>query len=139
MSAMLLDFFRVLLIVMLCAHGISHVIWFLASWTSLDVGVKGGPWVLPGDVTIRSPIGRVLGVLALVVVVVFNLAALALVLGSPGWTTIANVGVFLSYGAVVPWLRQSPGSWALTSVLANIVLMFLLALPLSVDLTSGAP
>ena len=56
--------------------------------------------------------------------------------GWPNWRSVANIGVFLSYGAVVPWLRQAPGSWGLTSVAANIVLMFLLALPVSVDLSA---
>ncbi len=133
----MLDLFRVLLVVMLCLHGITHIIWFMAAWTKVDVGVRDGPWILPGNVTIRSPIGRVLGLLALVALVVFLVAAGALLLQLPGWRSVANIGVFLSYGAVVPWLRQSPGSWALTTVAANIVIMFLLALPLSMDVTSG--
>jgi hypothetical protein len=133
----LLDFFRILVVLMLCAHGISHVIWFMAAWTRVDVGVGGGSWILPGTITIRSPIGRVLGLIALVVVIVFVVAAVALLLQLPGWRGIANVGVILSYVAVLPWMRQSPGSWAHTSVAANIVLMFLLALPVSVELSGG--
>jgi hypothetical protein len=132
----LLDLFRILVAAMLVMHGATHVIWFLAGWTSVRTGVGDGPWILPGDVTIRSWFGRILGLLALVVVAIFALSALMLLAGLPGWTSFANVGVFLSYGAVVPWLRQSPGAWALTSIAANIVLMFLLALPLSVDLTA---
>ena len=38
--------------------------------------------------------------------------------------TVLLVG-FLSYAVVVPWIRQAPGSWGPTSVVANIVLMFL--------------
>ena len=132
----MLDLFRILVVVMLLMHGLSHLIWFLASWTSVHTGVGEGSWVLPGDVTIRSPIGRMLGLLALIVVVVFTTASLMLLAGLEGWSSLANVGVFLSYGAVVPWIRQGPGSWGVTSVLANIILMFLLALPLSVDLTA---
>ena len=121
---------------MLCIHGLSHIIWFLASWSSVRTGVGDGSWLLPGNVTISSPIGKVLGLLALIVVIVFTAAAAMLLAGLPTWTGIANIGVFLSYGAVVPWLRQSPGSWGLISVFANIVLMFLLAMPLSVDITA---
>jgi len=131
-----LDLFRVLVAVVLVMHGLSHTLWFLAAWTSVRTGVGDGPWVLPGEVTIRSPIGKVLGLLALVVVVVFVAAATMLLASNAGWREVANMGVFLSYGAVVPWLRQSPGSWGLTSVAANIVIMFLLAVPLSVDLTA---
>jgi hypothetical protein len=131
-----LDLFRVLVAAVLVMHGLSHILWFLAAWTSVRTGVGDGPWVLPGQVTIRSPIGKVLGLLALVVVVVFVAAAAMLLASDPGWREVANIGVFLSYGAVVPWLRQSPGSWGLTSVAANIVIMFLLALPLSVDIVA---
>jgi len=135
MSAVVLDFFRLLVVILLAMHGLSHVIWFLAAWTSVPTGVGTGPWLLPGDVTISSPIGKVLGLLALIVVVVFLAAAALLLAGLSSWRSLANTGVFLSYGAVVPWLRQSPGSWGITSVVTNIVLMFLLALPLSVDVT----
>ena len=115
---------------MLLMHGLSHIIWFLASWTSVHTGVGDGPWLLVGNVTIRSPLGKALGLLALIVVVIFVLASLMLVAGLPNWRGVANIGVFLSYGAVVPWLRQSPGSWGPTSVVANIIIMFLLALEL---------
>jgi hypothetical protein len=132
----MVDLFRLLVALMLLMHGLSHLIWFMASWTSVRTGVGDGPWVLPGNVTIRSPIGKALGLLALMVVVVFALASLMLLSGLPNWRGVANIGVFLSYGAVVPWLSQSPGSWGRTSVLANIILMFLLALPLSVEMTT---
>ena len=137
MSWVFLVSIAVLLVaIVLVMHGLSHILWFLAAWTSVHTGVGDGPWVLPGAVTIRSPIGKMLGLLALIVVVVFIAAALMLLASLPSWREVANIGVFLSYGAVVPWLRQSPGSWGLTSVAANIVLMFLLALPLSVDIAA---
>jgi uncharacterized membrane protein YphA (DoxX/SURF4 family) len=119
------DLFRLLVAVMLVMHGISHIIWFLASWTSVPTGVGDGSWILPGEVTIRGRIGKALGLLALIVVVVFTTAGLMLAAGLETWNGVANIGVFLSYAAVVPWLRQGPGSWAVTSVIANIVLMFL--------------
>ncbi len=119
------DLFRLLVCTMLLMHGLSHVIWFLAAWTTVRTGVGDGSWILPGEVTIRGRIGKALGLLALVVVAVFTTAALMLLSGSETWNGLANVGVFLSYAVVVPWLRQGPGSWPLTSVIANIVLMFL--------------
>lgn len=119
------DLFRLLVCTMLLMHGLSHVIWFLAAWTTVPTGVGDGAWILPGEVTIRGRIGKALGLLALVVVAVFTTAALMLLSGSETWNGLANVGVFLSYAVVVPWLRQGPGSWPLTSVIANIVLMFL--------------
>jgi uncharacterized membrane protein YphA (DoxX/SURF4 family) len=119
------DLFRLLVCTMLLMHGFSHVIWFLAAWTNVPTGVGDGAWILPGEITIRGRIGKALGLLALVVVAVFTIAGLMLLSGSQTWNGLANVGVFLSYAVVVPWLRQGPGSWPLTSVIANIVLMFL--------------
>ena len=103
----------------------SHVIWFLASWTSIRTGVGDGAWILPGDITIRGRVGKALGLLALIVVVVFVTAAAMLLAGVETWNGLANIGVFLSYAVVVPWIRQGPGSWPVTSVIANVILMFL--------------
>lgn len=131
----MLELFRLLLVVFLVMHGIGHSIWFLAAWTPVRAGVRDGSWVLPGNVTIRSPIGRVLGLLALAVVVIFVVAGIGLLLRQPWWAAWTEVGVFLSFGAVVPWLRQSPGTTALNAIFANLALMFLLAIDLSVEVT----
>ena len=119
------DLFRVLVAAMLAMHGLSHLIWFLASWTSVRTGVGDGAWILPGEITIRGRVGRVLGLLALIVVVVFVTAGVMLLAGIETWNGVANMGVFLSYAVVVPWIRQGPGSWPATSVVANVILMFL--------------
>lgn len=121
----MLDAFALLVAVMLLMHGVSHVLWFLASWTSVPTGVGEGPWILPGDITIKGRVGKALGLLALVTVVVFVMSALMLLAQLDTWNGMANIGVFLSYAVVVPWVRQAPGSWGPTSVVANIVLMFL--------------
>ena len=95
----MVDLFRILVAVMLVMHGISHIIWFLASWTSVPTGVGDGSWILPGEVTIRGRIGKALGLLALIVVVVFTTAGLMLAAGLETWSGVANIGVFLSYAA----------------------------------------
>ena len=117
--------FRILVAIMLLMHGVSHVIWFLAAWTSVPTGVGDGKWILPGEITIRGRVGKALGLLAPIVVAVFTVAGLMLLAGLAGWNGIANIGIFLSYGVVVPGIRQGPGSWPLTSVIANGILMFL--------------
>ena len=117
--------FLLLVVAMLWLHGVSHVIWFLAAWTTVPTGVGDGKWILPGDITIRGRVGQALGLLALIVVAVFVTAGLMLLAGMENWNGVANIGIFLSYGTVVPWIRQGPGSWPLTSVVANVILMFL--------------
>ena len=76
------DLFRILVVIFLAMHGIGHVIWFLAAWTPLRSGFGQERWVLPGDVTIRSPLGKLWGIVALVVMLLFVAAAVALLAGS---------------------------------------------------------
>jgi hypothetical protein len=131
------DLFRILVVIFLTLHGIGHVIWFLAAWTPLRSGFGQERWILPGNVTIRSPLGKLWGIVALVVMLLFVAAAVALLAGSLDWRTMANSGVILSFGVVVPWARQAPGWTAINAIVADLVLMILIALPLSVDMVSG--
>ena len=77
-------------------------------------------------------------VLALLSVVLFVWAALALAAGSPGWRGVTFLGFLMSFVAVGPWRSQSPGSAWLTVILADLVLLILLTLPVSVELVSAA-
>jgi len=115
----MLEFFRLLLVVFLVLHGIGHIIWFLAAWTPISAGVKDGPWILPGDVTIRSPIGKLLGLLALAVMLIFVFSALLLLLNERAWAGWAEMAVFLSLGrdGRVPVVR---GGRALAASVARL-------------------
>jgi hypothetical protein len=130
----LTELFRLLVIVLIAMHGIGHVIWFLAAWTPVRAGVGDSAWSLPGQVTIRSPLGRVWGLLALAAMLAFLAAAAALLGGTASWRGLTFIGIVLSFVAVAPWRRQSPGSTWLMAILADLVLLFLLALPLSVEM-----
>lgn len=131
------DLFRILVVIFLALHGVGHVIWFLAAWTRVRSGFGDGRWILPGDVTIRSPLGKLWGIVALLVMLLFVAAALALLAGSLTWRSLANTGVILSLGVVAPWARQAPGWTAINAIIADLVLMVLIALPLSVDMIGG--
>lgn len=132
------ELFRFLVIAFLAMHGIGHVLWFLAAWTPIRAGVGDSAWSLPGEVTITSPLGRLWGLLALMTMVVFLAAAVALSVGMEGWRGLTFIGVILSFVAVAPWRRQAPGSTWLMAILADLVLLFLLALPLSVEITQAS-
>jgi hypothetical protein len=129
--------FQVLIVLLLCSLAVMHVIWFLAAWTRVRTGFGEGRWILPGDVTIRSPLGKLWGLVALLVMLLFVAAALALLSGSLTWRSLANTGVILSLGVVAPWARQAPGWTAINAIIADLVLMVLIALPLSVDMVGG--
>ena len=133
----LTDLFRLLVVVFLAMHGLGHFVWFLAAWTRVRAGVGDGRWGLPGNVSVRSPLGKVWGVLALLAVVLFMWASLALLAGSPGWRGLTFLGIVVSFVAVGPWRRASPGSTWLVAILADLVLLILLALPLSVELVAA--
>lgn len=133
----MLELFRLLVIVFLVMHGLVHVLWFLAGWTSMRTGFGAGAWALPGDYTIRSAVGRLWGIAALAVLGLFVLGATLLALGRPAWISPTNLAVFVSFGVVLPWLRQAPGSVGLTAVLTNLALMFLMALPLAFDMLAS--
>ena len=128
------DLFRLAVAAILMMHGLTHVIWFLASWTSVHTGVRDGSWILPGEITIRGRVGKVAGLVALIVLALFTTAGLMLLAGMENWNGIANMGIFLSYGVVVPWIRQGPGSWPVTSVTANLILMFLVTPEISSEI-----
>jgi hypothetical protein len=140
MAAMegLTDVFRILVVIFLAMHGLGHLIWFLGAWTSVIKGIGEERWSLPGDVTIQSPIGRVWGLVALAALLAFLGAGAALFSGSAAWRTWTYLGIVLSFVAVAPWRRQSPGSTWLFAILADIVLLFLLALPLSVEMLQAS-
>jgi hypothetical protein len=134
-NLILTELFRFLVVVFMLMHGVGHVIWFLAAWTPIRAGVGDGVWSLPGNVTIRSALGRVWGALALLALVLFVWAAMALLAGSLSWRGLTLLGIVASFVAIGPWRRQSPGSTWLMAILADLVLLILLALPLSVEIT----
>jgi hypothetical protein len=136
-DASVTSLFAILVVVFLAMHGVGHVIWFLAAWTPVRAGVGDGRWGLPGSVTIRSPLGRLWGAAALLAVVLFVLAALALLAGVLAWRGLAFLGILASFVAVGPWRSQSPGSTWLMAILADLVLLILLSLPVSLELTGA--
>jgi hypothetical protein len=70
-------------------------------------------------------------------VIVFVGAAVGLLLRELWWADWTYLGIFLSFGAVVPWIRQSPGSTPVNAILADLVLLFVITL-FSVDLVTAA-
>ena len=134
----MLDLFGLLVLIFLVMHGLGHVLYFLASWTSVRTGFGDGSWLLPGDFDIKSALGRIWGIAALLVTGLFLLGAAGLLTGQSAWVSPTNLGILLSFVVVVPWYRESPGSTGAMAVIANLVLMFLLALPLSAELTGSA-
>src|SRR5712692_8718856 len=72
---------RYLIAIVLLAHGIGHIMPFMAAWTPQisKVGLSNAPWIFSGGVGVGSPIGQVFGLLGLVVLIGFGASALSLV------------------------------------------------------------
>jgi hypothetical protein len=132
-----MDMVRILIVLFLVGHGIGHTIWFLAAWSPVSTGVRDGSWLLPGEVTIRDPAGRALGLLALGATLAFLVAAWTLLGRDPAWQAAAAAGCAMSFVAVIPWARQSPGMTAALATAGNVGLLAVLALPLGQELIAA--
>jgi hypothetical protein len=130
------DLLHFLVAVALLVHGLSHIIWFLVAWTPHKLGVEDGPWILPGEVTLTSVVGHIIGLIALLAMVSLVLAGIALLMQEEWWRGAARWGYILSFIVVLPWYPRIPRRIGLQAIIINIMLMFLIALPLSIDITT---
>lgn len=116
------------------AHGFGHSIWFLSA-LSRDGLVDDWPWVLPGRVTITSPVGKLFGLLAFVSALGFILGGFGLLNQQEWWRSLVTGSAVLSAAAVLPWSGRSPGSTVLNAVLVDVALLLLALQPWSAQLT----
>jgi len=101
-------------------HGLGHTMGFLASWTGVDVGFSDDPWIFPGDIHIRSPIGKAYGMLWLVALFGWTVTGLGVLDGAEWWPALAKGSAVVSLTAIVPWWRTVPmGAWL--GALADVV------------------
>lgn len=120
------NFFRWLIIIILLAHGIGHVLGFLASWTSIPAGFSNQPWVLSTGTTIESTAGRAFGLLWLAAMFAFLGAAIALLGHQDWWRVLAIAGALISLVAILPWWNTVPTGVKTGAVLANIAILVVL-------------
>jgi len=129
---------RVPVAIFALVHGLGHAIWFAGAWIPRTGLVTDRPWILPGEVTIESPLGKVLGLLSLAALVGFAAAAFALFTEEGWWRPTLMASSAVSLVAVVPWWRSSPGTTALNAALADVGLFVFALLPVAEDLIDAA-
>ena len=110
-------------------HGIGHVGGFLTAWTNLPMGFTEQPWVLPGDVLMKSPLGRAFGLLWLVALVFLVGAGLGLLLRRTWWPTVGIIGAVLSLVVIVPWWNTAVPGARYGGTLFNLLVLVALLLP----------
>src|SRR5579875_200316 len=101
---------RYIIVIVLLAHGIGHLIPFMAAWTPQisKAGFSDVSWVLSSGVRIGGPIGQVFGLLALVALIGFIAGALGLVSGQVWWPTVTVLAAAISVMTIVPWFTAWP-------------------------------
>jgi hypothetical protein len=87
----------------LLGHGLGHTTGIAGSWSTVETGFSEKPWVLGGDVRLRSPVGKLFGLVFLLTTVLFVISSVYAFTGSDQWRTFALAGSVASIACVVPW------------------------------------
>ena len=132
---------RVVIALILFGHGIGHVVGFLGSWTKSQLGFPDyafnqSSWLLPGNIVMQSTLGKVFGVIWLVSMGAFFVAAIGLLVRQSWWPTIAIIASITSMVAVLPWWNSfTPGIMSKRSaVVVDIIVLAALLGPWKNDL-----
>jgi hypothetical protein len=113
---------RVVSAIVLVAHGLGHVLGFLAAWTSVPMGFTGKPWIF-GGAEIGSPVGKLFGLVWLVALAGFVAAGYALYKDEGWWRTAVVAASVISLVVILPWWNTvTPGS-RLAAVLVDIIVI----------------
>ncbi len=113
-------------------HGLGHAVGVLACWTRIDVGFRDTLWMLPGRVTLRSPVGVAFGGLWLLALVGWVVAGAGALTGTEWWPALAVASAVVSIAAMAPWWDAMPPGVRL-GLLADVVVLLALVSPLGRD------
>lgn len=112
---------RILVALLLAAHGVGHSIGVAGGWAGNAWGGSGSSWLLT-PVLGRS-IGAVEGVLFLLPAIGFVAAAVGLWLGYDAWRPIAIGSAVLSLAAVALFPEQLPFGSTVGALLVNAAVL----------------
>ena len=96
-------FLHYLVSVVLIMHGLAHMSGAMAAFTARDVGFSDKPWLFSTGVTLRSPIGKLFGLVWLAAAIALVCSGLSLLFHWGGWPALPIVASILSLIAIVPW------------------------------------
>jgi len=128
--------FRMIVALVLIAHGLGHSMGVLGAWTTIPSGLTNRPWLFAGGVLLDSGMGRVWGVLWLAALLVTTAGGVGLLLQQDWWRGVAVAGAVLSLVAIVPWLAAMPPFSAFGAVAVDILVLAILLLPVGEQLVS---
>ncbi len=118
---------RWVLAIVLLAHGVGHVMGFVASWTTVPMGFTDRPWLLSDAITVHSTVGRVFGLLWLVAMGAFLVGVYGLIGHQVWWRPLLIAAALISLFVILPWWNTvTPGSRIGAAVVDVVVLVALL-------------
>jgi len=119
---------RYLIAFALFMHGLAHLSGFFAAWTKVDGGYPAKPWLFSKNVTLKSPIGKVFGLLWPVAGLALAASGVGLAFSQGWWPVAALAGAGVSLFVILPWLRSvPPGAWA--GAVFDVLVLLSLATP----------
>lgn len=112
----------------LLGHGLGHTTGLAGSWSDIETGFSDKPWVFGGDVPLKSPLGKVFGLVFLLATLLFVASSIAALSGSDLWRDLALAGSFASVACMVPWWNTVILG-ARLGVLLDIAIILVLLVP----------
>jgi cytochrome c biogenesis protein CcdA len=98
------------IIIVVLAHGIGHIMGFMAAWTNVPMGFTDRPSLLGDTLTLESAVGRAFGLLWLVAMIAFLGSVYGLAAHQDWWRVLMIAAAFISLVAILPWWNTvTPG------------------------------
>ena len=110
----------------LLGHGIGHLMGFMESWTSINVGFTDKPWIFGGNYMMDSTLGKAFGIVWLVAMVLFIGSGFGVLTGHTWWRTLAIIGSLISLVGILPWWNTVVVGVKLGALLDVAILLVLL-------------
>jgi hypothetical protein len=127
---------RYLIAIVLLAHGIGHIMPFMAAWTPKisKVGFSDASWIFSGGLGVESLIGQAFGLLGLVALIGFVAGSLGLVTQQAWWPMVTIAAAVISIVTIVPWLTTWPTGSMIGALLVDVAVLIALLPPWSQQL-----
>lgn len=92
---------------LLLAHGVVHAMGFLSTWELAELGEIGGPTLLLGDLPARHPALLAFGMLWLLAMLAFMMAAIGVALETSWGLPLAGIAAGFSLVPTIVWWQDA--------------------------------
>jgi hypothetical protein len=120
---------RWFIIIVLLAHGVGHVMGFMAAWTPVPMGFTDRPSLLSDTITIQSAAGRAFGLLWMLALVAFLAAVFGLIGHQEWWRALVIAAAVISLAAILPWWNTVTAGPRFGAVLVDLLILVALLPP----------